>query len=132
MESSESTSRAKAIMKASFVSMISMCIGLFFIVNMIMSGYSKYRQCELDTKKFTLETICHVDQIISRPCQDISSSSIFIKSSFLISFEVSSNASSTKQQFEASSVPIPFQPNMVSIDVQNTIDFRLIHVFLSP
>jgi hypothetical protein len=75
-----------------------------------------------------METVCHIDEIISRPYQDIMSSSIFLKSSFLISFEMTSNGISTKQQFEESSVPVPFNPNVVSIGVQNTIDF----FFLSP
>jgi hypothetical protein len=41
---------------------------------------------------------------------------------------MTSNGISTKQQFEESSVPVPFNPNVVSIGVQNTIDF----FFLSP
>ncbi len=128
MESSELASRAKTSIILSVVCMITMCIVLFSIVCVIKRDCSRYRQCELDTKKFTMETVCHIDEIISRPYQDIMSSSIFLKSSFLISFEMTSNGISTKQQFEESSVPVPFNPNVVSIGVQNTIDF----FFLSP
>ncbi len=126
MKSSEFISRKEFSIMASVFGMIYMSIVLFFMVPVIKKDYSKYRQCELETKKFTMKTICHVDQIISRPFQDIMSSSIFINSSFLISFQFNSNGSSTKQQFEESSVPIPFQQNMVSIDIQNTIDFIII------
>ena len=117
MESSEFSSIAKTGILVYFVSMISICTVSFAVFQLITRDFSKYRQCELDTKTFSMETICHVDQIISRPCQDIMSSSIFITSSFLISFQVSSNGSSTKQQFEESSVPVPFKPNVVTIDV---------------
>ncbi len=129
MESTQLTERAKTGIKISVLMMINMCILLLFIGYVIKTNYSTYRQCQLDTKKFTMETICHIDQIISRPYQDIMLSSIFLKSSFLISFQMTSNGTSTKQEFEESSVSVPFKPNLVSIDVQNTIDFFFL---LSP
>lgn len=79
--------------------------------------YSRYRQSQLDTKIFSLKTICRVDKVISRPQEDASSSTVIINSTFLVSFELTLKGTTSRQQFEEWSVPIPLRPDMVSEDV---------------
>ena len=64
---------------------------------------------------FSLQTICHVDRIVSRPAEDVASSMLKINSTFLVSFEFTSNGNTiSRQQFEEWSVPILRRPDMVS------------------
>jgi hypothetical protein len=78
--------------------------------------YSKYHQSEVDAKAFSLTTICRIDRIISHFLER-ETSSIIINSTFLISFELTSNNNSYKQQFEEWSVPIPLGTNVVIINI---------------
>jgi hypothetical protein len=94
-----------------------LCTLLFPPIYMITSDYSSYRQSKLDMKKFSLKTICRIDQIISRPQENNSSSCINIYSWFLISFEINSNGNTTRQYFDEWSVPVPPKSNVVSIRV---------------
>jgi len=89
------------------------CITLF-MVN--VDVYSKYHQSEVDAKAFSLPTICRIDRIISHFLEQ-ETSSIIINSTFLVSFEWTSNNNSYKQEFEEWSVPIPLRPNMVIINI---------------
>jgi hypothetical protein len=92
-------------------------IALFVMVYLTTTEYLAYRQSELEMKKFSLKTTCHIDRIISRPQEDKKSLLITINTSFLISFEISSNGNSTKQHFEEWSVPVPFKSGVVSIRI---------------
>ena len=72
-----------------------------------------YHQAELDAKLFSLETICRIDRIISRLQENESSSMLIINSTFLVSFEISSNGNTSTRQFEEWSVPVLLQPDLV-------------------
>ncbi len=97
------------------------CFGLF-MGN--IDVYSKYHQSEVDAKAFSLTTICRIDRIISHFLER-ETSSIIINSTFLISFELTSNNNSFKQQFEEWSVPIPLGPNVVIIIIFKQHYFHL-------
>ena len=94
---------------------------LCFICACMIGGnclsYSTYQQAEVDAKVFSLETICRIDRIISRPQEDKGSSMLIINSTFLVSFEITSNGSRSTRQFEEWSVPVPLQPDVVGQDV---------------
>ena len=72
-----------------------------------------YQQTEVDAKVFSLKTICRIDRIISRPQEDKTSSMLIINSTFLVSFEITSNGNRSTRQFEEWSVPVPLQPDVV-------------------
>ncbi len=126
MASSDSSSR-EIIAAVCLYLYIAIVFGCFIIFATNINTYPMYRQTELDAKTFSLITICHIDGIISRPQEEKVSSSIIINTTFLISFEVTSNGSSTRQQFEEWSVPVPFRENVVSNRSGNSIHFILIY-----
>ena len=76
-------------------------------------GYSRYHQTEVDAKVFSLETICRIDRVISRPHEDKPSSMLIINSTFLVSFEITSNGNRSTRRFEEWSVPVLLQPDVV-------------------
>jgi hypothetical protein len=126
MASSDSVSREMIVSFSFGVYMvIVVCCFTVFLDN--INTYPMYRQTELDAETFSLKTICHIDGIVSRPQEEKMSSSIIINTTFLISCELTSNGSSTKQQFEEWSVPVPFRENLVSNRYRNSIHSILIY-----
>ena len=76
-------------------------------------GYSSYHQTVLDAKVFSLKTTCRIDRVIAHPQEDKPSSMLIINSTFLVSFEITSNGNRSTRQFEEWSVPVLLQPDVV-------------------
>ena len=86
-----------------------------FISGITIQKYWEYRQREADAAKFTVETVCRIDGINSRPQKDKYSSNVILDNSFLVSFEVNFNGNITRKQLEQQSVPVPLKSNIVSM-----------------
>ncbi|CAF3338914.1 unnamed protein product [Rotaria socialis] len=98
---------------------LTLCIGFLILIASFIFGsiaftYSEYHKSQYDGKTFTLETICHIDGIVSRPQEENSSSLIIINSTFLVSYEINENGNTTKHLFEEWSIPVSLQPNVVN------------------
>ncbi|CAF1472034.1 unnamed protein product [Adineta ricciae] len=103
-----------------FIVIISLLL-ILHLANMQLK-YAKYCQREIDAAKFTVQTVCRIDGINSRPQKDIHSSNIILNNSFLVSFEVNINGNIVRKQLEQWTVPVPIESNIINTTYPCFID----------
>ena len=76
--------------------------------------YNKYLEAEAELHIYNWTTDCRIDDVIFRPSY-VSKSLAAVNGTFLVSYQRPARENGERQMFEERSVPVPSQPNMVSV-----------------